>query len=236
MASLGSSLPDLRIRLATPEDYPEFTRLFPELGVDDPVITKDRWQRDLAAFTWIAVRGEAVVGYCYCQEMADRGYVRQLVVDPRARGQGVGRALMLRAAARLQRKGLQRWCLNVMTGNQPALRLYGSLGLRPRYRSVALRCPWTIVDRLPEPAFAPVVRSLAPEADAAMETAFSLATGQLAQARGRERLLFQIADAAAGEVLGLAVFDPGFPGAFPFRLRRPDLARPLLRADRKSVV
>jgi hypothetical protein len=31
---------------------------------------------------------------------------------------------------------------------------------------------------------------------------------------------------------GLARFDPSFPGAFPFRVRRPELARALLEAMR----
>ncbi len=53
------------IRRASPDDYPAFARLFPELLVDDPVPSQDTWSTALAPSTWIAARDSEVLGYCF---------------------------------------------------------------------------------------------------------------------------------------------------------------------------
>jgi hypothetical protein len=42
-------------------------------------------------------------------------------------------------------------------------------------------------------------------------------------------------ESSARELVGLSVFDPKFPGAFPFRVRELDVAAPLLKAMRRHV-
>jgi GNAT superfamily N-acetyltransferase len=229
---MSATARDLLLRPALPRDYLAWRGLFPELEVDDPVMEEERWQAELMPFTWVAVREGAVLGYVFCQPLDDRGYVRQVVVAPGARGQGIARALMQRAAGELRAAGIGRWCLNVKPENAAALRLYRGLGLGVRYHSHALRLPWTLVDALAADDEPASVRTLTAADDEEIARRFALPAGQLARARERGRLLFTVAAAPEGPPLGFAVFDPGFPGAFPFRVQRPALAAPLLRALR----
>lgn len=59
------------------------------------------------------------------------GFIKDLVVHPRAQRRGLARALMLRAFEVYRERG-EGWVdLRVMTDNLPARRLYASLGLQP---------------------------------------------------------------------------------------------------------
>lgn len=73
------------IRRASPVDYPAYARLFPEMKTRDPACALDGWLATIAPSSWMAARGAEVVGYCYCQEFADSGYVRNVVVAPEVR-------------------------------------------------------------------------------------------------------------------------------------------------------
>ena len=42
-------------------------------------------------------------------------------------------------------------------------------------------------------------------------------------------------DEGDGRIVGATIFDPSFPGAYPFRAARPELALVLLRAIRPSA-
>ena len=222
-------------RPATAADLDHFARLFPDLGVDDPLPTRERWERSLAPDTMFFEEGGAVVAYAYVQTLQAVGYVRHLVVDPAHRGRGVGRAVMDAVAARLRAAGCSRWCLNVKPDNAPALRLYRSAGMEVAYESTAFRFGWDLVERLPRGGRAVIARAAEPGEDTAVEDAFGLPAGQLAAARARSGLvLLRLVDPAApGDArVGIASFDPGFPGAFPFRVAASALAAPLLEALR----
>jgi GNAT superfamily N-acetyltransferase len=221
------------IRLATPDDYAAFARLFPELGVDDPLPPPAVWASAFVPFTFVATAGGEVVGYCYTQEYDDTGYVRHLVVSPDARRRGVGRALMEATARRLRAAGKTGWRLNVGSRNPAALALYEGLGLRTLYRSQSVRVPWTSAAALTEPIVS--ARELPAARDVELERLFALPRGQLAAARATKRLVLGVT-ANGGACLGLAVFAPSFPGAFPFRVRDQSAVRPLLEAMRPHVV
>lgn len=99
---------------------------------------------------------------------------------------------------------------------------------------------WAVVDARPAPP-TPYddrvhARSIAAEDDARVESAMRLVSGQLRVTRATgDRVLMMLEERAEGtppEVAGAAVFDPLFPGAFPFRVARPELALVLLRALR----
>jgi len=222
-------------RLARPDDYPDFARLFPELGVDDPPPDLATWTAFLAPTTLIHEDHGQVVAYTYFQVLHALGYVRHIVVAPRFRGQGRGHRVMRALALHLRGLGCRRWCLNVMPGNEPALRLYHGLGLRTAYRAAALRCAWDLLERLPDDDMSFETCPIDPTEDGAVESAFDLPRGQLAVLRARAgQPLLRLRDPAApaDSTLGFAAYDPHFPRAFPFRVRRPSLARPLLQALR----
>jgi hypothetical protein len=76
-----------------------------------------------------------------------------------------------------------------------------------------------------------VASPIPPEDDAEIERSFGLLSGRLATARLRSgRVLVQLRE--RGAVAGVAVFDPRFPGANPFRVVRPTLAAALVGALR----
>jgi len=224
------------VRRALPEDYAAFTRLFPELLVDDPVPSAEVWGSVLAPTTVVAVGGREVLGYCYFQAYAEVGYVRNLVVAPGARRSGVGQALLRATGEHLRAIGKTSWRLNVMPDNHAALALYTSVGMRTKYASKSFKLPWQALGALPNGNATP--RALSPDRDAALEARFDVPRGQLATARTLGRILLEAvshAEHVEPEPVGLAVFDPKFPGAFPFRVANLEAVRALLTAMRQHV-
>lgn len=216
------------VRPARPDDYARFVGWFAELEVDDPTPTPAQWET-MARSALVAERDGQPAGYLTHQLLVDAGYVRNVVSDPAARRCGVGRALLLASRAQMRAAGLRRWRLNVKPGNVAARRLYESLGMREQFASCALRFDWSLVDALPsEPA---VARGVDAADDAVHEAAFALPQGLLADHRGQGRVIVGLCG-GAGQVEGVASFSPPYPGAFPFRVARPTLAGPLLRALR----
>ena len=226
----------IRIRPARLDDYPVFTRLSPELRVDDPIPSAERWKADIAPTTLIAEREARPVGYGFFQLLHGIGYVRNVVSAPEARRSGVGRALMAAMAAHFRSRGAGAWCLNVKPTNLPAVRLYESLGMKSMYPSAALRISWDKLDDLPADPPNAVVTFITESDDAELETALGLQAGLLTDYRGRRRTLLQVRHAATREPLGAAAFDPAFPGAFPFRVRHPQHGPLLLRAMRHHAL
>lgn len=215
----------MQVRAATFDDYDAFARLFPALGVDDPMPSRARFGDELVARTLVADTGSGVVGYALIEALGDTCYLRNLVTDPAHRRAGVGRALMDAVRARARRGGATAWCLNVKPGNVAAIALYERCGLRAAYRACALRIASSVVLAAP-PADVALV-DLPPAADPELERAFHLLAGQLASARARPtRRVVQLV--RGGAVLGLGVFSSAIPGAFPFKLRDPALAAAFL--------
>jgi GNAT superfamily N-acetyltransferase len=219
------------VRRATADDYAVYTVLFRELGVDDPVASPERFATELAARILIYERDGHAIGYISYYKLADDGYIANLVVAPQARGARVGEALMLAAAVELRALGVAaQWQLNVKDDNAPAIRLYERMGFLPSYRIVALRMPWAGVERLPTDAAPIAVAPVCAEDDEGLERALGVLAGRLRIIRARgNRVIVQLRN-ADGMPVGLACFDPQFPGAFPFSVARPALAAPLLRA------
>lgn len=213
--------PMLAIRDATPADYPDYARLFPELGVDDPRPSRERFTDELVARTLVATDGGAVVGYALLEVLADVGYVRNLVSDPARRRGGIGLALMTALRERFVAKGATAWCLNVKPDNAAAIGLYERCGLRAAYHSWMMRLP-TEVALPPVPAGVTAVPSPS-EDDAVIEPMFQLLRGQLASARARPTR--QVVQLRRGDQpVGIGVFSAAIPGSFPFRLLDPALA------------
>ena len=220
-------------RKATPADYDHFARLSAELATGDPLPEAPRWESTLMPATLFFEEGGEVVAYAWATPLEEVGYVRHVVVDPAHRGRGLGRFVMEELRALFLRAGCTRWALNVKPDNTPAIRLYRSVGMNEAYRSTSFRLEWSAIDRLPGPDREVTGRTVAPDEDGILEAAFGTPKGTLASSRKYQgRVVLRLVDPAApGEArVGMASFDPHFPGAFPFRVAHPTLARPLFEA------
>ncbi|HSO40073.1 MAG TPA: GNAT family N-acetyltransferase [Labilithrix sp.] len=224
---------EVRVRSAVRADHPSFARLFPELAVDDPVLDEEQFALTLVPTTILAVSPEdgSVLGYAYYQLMKDVAYVRHVVTSPEARRRGVARRLLAEVVARARAAQCTSWCLNVKPTNLPAIALYESLGMQRAHASRALEIAWAIVDAAAPTEDRVTSRDVAPEDDARVEAAMDLLAGQLAGGRALSGRVVKMLD-EDGAVAGAAIFHPDFPGAYPFRVARPELALVLLRALR----
>jgi ribosomal protein S18 acetylase RimI-like enzyme len=106
-------------------------------------------QLDGSRVVLVADRGEAggagrLAGYAAGQVHGDgEGFIDFVVVDPAARGTGLGRRLVTDLTRRLiDRASLGRVCLTVQDHRAPARALYARLGFRPVATLVAYRS-WT---------------------------------------------------------------------------------------------
>ena len=64
------------------------------------------------------------------------GEVESLAVLERARGEGVGSALLAACRDALRRRGIDHWMVAVVEANAAATRLYEREGFRPHYRQM----------------------------------------------------------------------------------------------------
>jgi ribosomal protein S18 acetylase RimI-like enzyme len=141
LGRLGGLLMDVhyhfdRRRFLPPGDdpAPEYRRfLLSQLNDPDVVI-------------FVAVVDEAIVGYCYAgieplswKELRDTaGFIHDLALDPAARRQGAGRALLNEAIGWLRQRGMSRVMLWTSTANDPARRLFEGVGFRPTMTEMTL--------------------------------------------------------------------------------------------------
>lgn len=72
--------------------------------------------------------GSGIVGYAICWTVADESHLLNIAVSPDARGQGVGKALLMECMRRGAEAGAGMIHLEVRAGNRPALRLYERQG------------------------------------------------------------------------------------------------------------
>ncbi len=71
-----------------------------------------------------------LVAFAISGAAAGQGYLQRLAVDPEHRRAGHGRALVIDALAWMRRRRLGHGVVNTAASNEPALRLYESLGFR----------------------------------------------------------------------------------------------------------
>src|SRR5262245_23444105 len=90
------------------------------------------------AFVAVAERAGEIVGYVYAglepeswkELRGHAGFIHDLVVDERVRGEGIGTKLAEAAAAWLESRGAPRVMLWTAQKNEPAQRLFERLGFR----------------------------------------------------------------------------------------------------------
>ena len=97
------------------------------------VETLAQWQHNLLhdaeynrQLCFVALQGNQVLGVAQCWTSA---YLKDLVVHPAARGQGLGRALLTHVFSVFRLRGEACIDLKVMEHNHQARRLYQSLGM-----------------------------------------------------------------------------------------------------------
>lgn len=136
------------VRRATEADIPLMRRLWDEFSTEahytpypsspfDPVLVRDH-------LALVAEEDGEIVGTLYANLSTPHfGYVFGVYTVPRARGRGVGRALMRAAAERLREQGREYVVLSVDTPNEGAREFYAHLGFEDASRMLRAR-----VDRL----------------------------------------------------------------------------------------
>lgn len=84
----------------------------------------------------VALAEDRLVGFLLVRRRENEsvGYVDLLAVDPDHQGKGIGRALLLDAFQSFAAAGLQQAQLGVSSVNAPALNLYKSAGMTPRFQ------------------------------------------------------------------------------------------------------
>ncbi|SLN28590.1 putative acetyltransferase [Pseudoruegeria aquimaris] len=137
---------EFTLRRAVRGDYPAIARLQTEswrtayAGLLDAAYINGRMAADLQAF-WaeqtqgglrfqIVAEGAdgGLLGFVALLPKADGPYVDNLHVLPAAKGRGLGRALMARAAKELIELGENSVYLTVIAANEPAIAFYESIG------------------------------------------------------------------------------------------------------------
>lgn len=81
-----------------------------------------------AALCFCARRADRLVGFALCWTSA---FIKDLVVAPHVRSQGVGEALLRHAFVAFSERGAKEVALKVEVANATALRLYRRVGFRP---------------------------------------------------------------------------------------------------------
>lgn len=125
------------IREMTPQDYDAVYALWEQtegvgLSAADSRERITRYLERNPGHSFVAVDGAAVVGAVLCGHDGRRGYLHHLAVVPAYRRQGVGRQLVERVLAALQKAGIDKCHLFVFRTNAPALAFWQANGWQVR--------------------------------------------------------------------------------------------------------
>jgi GNAT superfamily N-acetyltransferase len=220
------------VRAATPLDYPVFARLFPELGVADPLLTPEQFAARMLPRVWILDDDGEACGYAFHQVYGPTAHVVHVVVDPQARGRRGGAVLLDEVRRQALAEGCTRWYLNVKQTNTAAIRLYERCGLAVESQGWAVSTTWAALATLPACAEDVAVDVPRPEEDADVAARFDLTPERIAQLRARPGEVLLALRSGGSSLVAFAGFDPAFPGVYPVLLARVELARPLFDALR----
>ena len=95
---------------------------------NDPGKDVERKLADSPELLLVGEEDGRVIGSVMAGYDGHRGWINYLAVHPSRRGQGLGRALMAVAEARLQALGCAKINVQVRTGNQAACAFYEAIG------------------------------------------------------------------------------------------------------------
>ena len=216
----------MQIRAATDDDADAYARLFQELAVPEGPPSRERFVGSVRDDVIVADEAGHVAAVAWARPRGALWHVVHLMTDPQRRRQGLGRALLQAVAARGRARGFSRWMLNVKPDNLAARSLYAAMGMQPTRSSAAVRLPITGISGLPRTNDV-VVGPLGP--DRGEMPALLLLPGELQAARELPGRVF-VEARRDGACVGIAGFDPSFPGSPLFRVVDVPVARPLLEA------
>lgn len=141
-------------RLKALQDSPD---AYGSLYGDEVVRTDAMWAERIAAaaasgrdHVLFALQEARVIGMAWCKLAPETGlsaHLYQMWVDPAARGQGAGHALLKEAAGWAARQGAREIGLGVTQADQatPAMRLYAAFGFQPAGSAEPLRAGSTLM-------------------------------------------------------------------------------------------
>lgn len=229
------------IRPAVDDDYDAYLRLYAELQVPGAPPSRESFVATMKGDVLVGVVSvvggaggagvDVVAGVIWARPRGPFFHVVHLISDPQHRRTGVGRALLIAAAARAQDAGFSSWMLTVKPENTAARALYASVGMREVFAATLVRVRSVDVDALAgDDDSAIVVDALADDVDGA----FGIAHGELAAIRSVPGRSASAARDVSGALVGVACFDPRVPGFMIFRVARRSFARPFLRGLRSA--
>jgi len=126
----GPSDPQLSMRVAERADVPAIIALMSSGFGYAPPDVAERLAGD-GRRTFVFEREGETVGTLWTSLTGESGSVYGFAVEPRRRGQGIGRDALRRACRELRERGARTVGLEVAVENDRALRLYTSLGFEP---------------------------------------------------------------------------------------------------------
>jgi len=202
---------------------------------------------NIAGYVWWTVTGSPT---------PVEGQIKYIMVDTSCRRQGVATALLQAVTKKFKEEyKCRRWRLHVRPENQPAVSLYRKLGLERMFGAAEVHLKWSCLSKLTWSSSEGAASSFkvadclpvgSPEEEAALESAFALPSGVFREAREfGGRIPLQLRSTASDTtctatesdggqlLLGCCIFDPAFPGAYPFCVTRPEFAKPLLEEMEK---
>jgi len=215
----------LRARPATADDYELLVRFHRYFELPDPDPARDWWERFHFHARFVEDETGRAVGYGLAYRLDRVAYVLHVSVEPDARRRGVGRAVMECLAKKLRDDGTTRWALNVKEENAPAIALYRALGMEVAFVIEVLHIDasqWAAL-----PAGSAIVEAFDANEDFDVEDTFHFDRGRIGRFREMPGRLSLRAREVDG-IVGVAGFDPTFPGAPMFRARDAGVARSLL--------
>jgi len=119
---------------AEPRDAPALAKL--QAACHSHPWTLDQVEAEIAqgppGSILVARSADGIRAACAYRVVADEAEVLDVCVEPSVRRGGLGRLLVRLAMARAARAGARSVRLEVRASNEPARRLYGSLGFRER--------------------------------------------------------------------------------------------------------
>lgn len=139
------------VRAASSADAQALAALLQQLGSDEPradpaLLALRLNELPHSREVLVAERDGQLLGTCtlnliehLAHNFARSGVVEDVVVDADARGLGVGRALMAKAAERARAWGCYKLALSSNQSREAAQRFYEGLGFKPHGISLALR-------------------------------------------------------------------------------------------------